>query len=146
MVHQFESKLHERQGKLTSNFSTALPAYESDLIQQLFKDPYHLDFISLNEKAIERDLEKALMDNITNFLLELGEGFAFMGRQFKIQIGEEDFFLDLLFYHTKLRRYVIIDLKIGKFKAEYAGKMNLYLSAADAILKHITDEPSIGLI
>lgn len=146
LINQIESELHKRQGMLTSNFATALPAYESELAMQLFKDPYQLEFILLGEEAKERDLENALMNQVTKFLLELGDGFAFMGRQKKFEAGGREFCIDLLFYHTRLRRHIIIDLKIGEFEAEFISKMNLYLGLADDNLKGKYDEPSIGLI
>lgn len=146
MVHQIESGLHKRQGTLTNNFQLTLPSYDSELALQLFKDPYHLDFVMLTEEAKERDLEDALMNHITKLLLELGDGFAFMGRQKRFEAGGKEFFIDLLFYHTKLRRYVIIDLKIGEFEAEFVSKMNLYLGVADDTLRGKYDEFSIGLI
>ncbi|HEV8081769.1 MAG TPA: PDDEXK nuclease domain-containing protein [Chitinophagaceae bacterium] len=146
LVNQIESDLYKRQGALTNNFQLTLPSYESELATQLFKDPYHLDFIMLGEEAKERDLENALMNQITRLLLELGDGFAFMGRQKKFEAGGKEFFIDLLFYHTKLHRHIIIDLKIGEFEAEFVSKMNLYLGLADDTLKGKTDAPSIGLI
>lgn len=146
MVHQIESGLHKRQGTLTNNFQLTLPSYDSELALQLFKDPYHLDFVMLTEEAKERDLEDVLMNHITKLLLELGDGFAFMGRQKRFEAGGKEFFIDLLFYHTKLRRYVIIDLKIGEFEAEFVSKMNLYLGVADNTLRGKYDESSIGLI
>ncbi len=146
LVNQIESGLHKRQGMLTSNFTSSLPAYESELAMQLFKDPYQLDFIMLGEEAKERDLENALMNQVTKFLLELGDGFAFMGRQKKFEAGGREFCIDLLFYHTRLRRHIIIDLKIGEFEAEFISKMNLYLGLADDNLKGKYDEASIGLI
>lgn len=146
MVLQIESGLHKRQGALTHNFKNTLPAYQSDLTQQLFKDPYQFDFLMLGEAAKERDLENALMDHITNFLLELGDGFAFMGRQRKFEAGDKEYFIDLLFYHTRLRRHIIIELKIGEFEAEFVSKMNVYLGLADDMLKGEHDEPAIGLI
>lgn len=146
LVNQIESGLHKRQGMLTSNFTSSLPAYESELAMQLFKDPYQLDFIMLGEESKERDLENALMNQVTKFLLELGEGFAFMGRQKRFEAGGREFCIDLLFYHTRLRRHIIIDLKIGEFEAEFISKMNLYLGLADDNLKGKYDEASIGLI
>lgn len=146
LVNQIESGLFKRQGAITNNFGLTLPSYESELALQLFKDPYHLDFVMLGEEAKERDLEDALMNHITKLLLELGDGFAFMGRQKRFEAGEKEFFIDLLFYHTKLRRYVIIDLKIGEFEPEFVSKMNLYLGLADDTLKGQYDESSIGLI
>lgn len=146
MVHHIESGLHKRQGALITNFKATIAPEQSDLLQQIFKDPYNLDFLQMTEKARERDLENALVDHITKFLLELGEGFAFMGRQYKLKAGEKELTLDLLFYHTRLRRYIIIDLKVGEFEAEFAGKMNLYLGVADDNLKGKYDKSSIGLI
>lgn len=146
LVNQVESGLYRRQGALSNNFSHTLPQYESELAAQLFKDPYHLDFVMLGEEAKERDLENALMTHITKLLLELGDGFAFMGRQKKFEAGGKEFFIDLLFYNTKLRRHIIIELKIGEFEPEYVSKMNLYLGLADDTLKGELDEPSIGLI
>ncbi len=146
MVHQIESGLHKRQGALTNNFKLTLPAYDSELATQLFKDPYQFEFLMLGEEAKERDLENALMNHITKLLLELGDGFAFMGRQKKFEAGGKDYFIDLLFYHTKLRRHIIIELKIGEFEPEFVSKMNLYLGLADDNLKGEFDEPAIGLI
>ncbi|MBN8701869.1 MAG: DUF1016 family protein [Bacteroidetes bacterium] len=146
MVHQIEGGLHKTQGALVNNFSSTLPAYQSELTQQVFKDPYNFDFIMLGEKAKERDLEDALMTHVTKVLLELGAGFAFMGRQKRFDAGGREFFVDLLFYHTKLRRHIIIELKIGEFEPEYVSKMNLYLGLADDQLKGEHDEPAIGLI
>lgn len=146
LVQQIENELYKRQGALTSNFQLALPDYDSELAFQLFKDPYQLDFIMLGEKAKERDLEDALMNHITKLLLELGDGFAFMGRQKRLELGGKEFFIDLLFYHTKLRRHIIIELKIGEFEPEFVSKMNLYLGIADDTLKGKYDNTSIGLI
>jgi predicted nuclease of restriction endonuclease-like (RecB) superfamily len=146
MVHQIESGLIARQGKAITNFERALPAPQSDLARQFMKDPYTFDFLSLGPEAQERELEKGLIEHIRKFLLELGVGFAFVGSQHHLEVGGEDFYLDLLFYHLKLRCYVVIELKIGAFKPEYAGKMNFYLSAVDDLLRHPDDRPSIGLI
>jgi len=146
LVHQMESALHTRQGTLSNNFNVTLPNYAGELTQQLFKDPYNFDFLSLGEQAKERDLENALMAHVEKMLLELGEGFALMGRQKKLIAGDKEYIIDLLFYHTKLRRYIVIELKIGEFLPEYIGKMNLYLGLADDQLKGDYDEPSIGLI
>jgi predicted nuclease of restriction endonuclease-like (RecB) superfamily len=143
---QIESDLYGRQGKAVSNFAGTLPSPQSDLVQQALKDPYLFDFLTLHEEAIERDLETGLVDHIQKFLLELGAGFAFVGRQVHLSVGEEDFYLDLLFYHLKLRCFVVIDLKMKKFTPEDAGKMNFYLSAVDSTMKHATDAPTIGLI
>ena len=146
LVHQIESKLFERQGQAVTNFERALPTPQSDLARELLKDPYNFEFLTLQQDAVERDLEKGLIDHIRKFLLELGAGFSFMGSQYHLEVGDEDFFLDLLFYHVKLRCYVVIDLKSGKFKPEYAGKMNFYLAVVDDMLRHPDDAPSIGLI
>ncbi|MBC5994018.1 PDDEXK nuclease domain-containing protein [Pontibacter cellulosilyticus] len=146
LVHQIESRLHERQGKLQHNFPSTLPAVQGDLAKELFKDPYKFDFLQLSEEAQERDLENALVDNITKFLLEMGRGFSYVGRQVHLEKGGQDYYIDLLFYHLKLHCYVVIELKIGDFKPEYAGKMNFYLSAVDEDLKTGDDSPSIGLI
>jgi len=143
---QIESNLYRRQGKATTNFERTLPAPQSDLAQQLLKDPYNFDFLTLGEEARERDLERGLVEHIREFLLELGVGFAFVGSQYHMEIGGQDFYLDLLFYHLRLRAYVVIELKITAFKPEYAGKMNFYLSAVDDLLKHEQDQPSIGII
>jgi len=146
LVIQIESKLYERQGKATSNFGRSLPAPQSNLARQLLKDPYNFEFLTVQQDAEERAIEKGLVDHIQRFLLELGAGFAFVGRQYQLEVDEEDFYLDLLFYHLKLRCYVVIELKTGKFKPEYAGKMNFYLAVVDDLLRHPDDAPSIGLI
>jgi len=143
---QIEQSLHIRQGAAPTNFSNVLPSPQSELAQQSFKDPYLFDFLTLSKRAIERDVEKQLIDHITRFLLELGKGFAFLGRQYPLEINSKNYILDLLFYHTKLKCYVVIELKIGEFKPEYAGKMNFYLSAVDDLLRSDSDTPSIGLI
>jgi predicted nuclease of restriction endonuclease-like (RecB) superfamily len=145
-VHQIESSLFARQGKAITNFERALPPPQSDLAHQLLKDPYNFSFLTLEQDAEERLLEKGLLDHIRQFLLELGTGFAFLGSQYHLEFDEEDYFLDLLFYHVKLRCYIIIDLKSGKFRPEYAGKMNFYLAVVDDLLRHPQDNPSIGLI
>jgi predicted nuclease of restriction endonuclease-like (RecB) superfamily len=146
LVHQIESGLRHRQGRAVTNFDRALPVPQSDLAQQITKDPYNFDFLMLGQEAHERDLERGLLDHLRTFLLELGVGFAFVGSQYRLQIGGEEFFIDLLFYHLKLRAYVVIDLKVQAFRAEFAGKMNLYLSAVNDLLRHPDDQPSIGLI
>ncbi|MBA4029865.1 MAG: DUF1016 domain-containing protein [Planctomyces sp.] len=143
---QIESDLFGRQGKAISNFAGTLPAPQSDLAQQSLKDPYLFDFLTLREDAVERDLELGLVDHIRKFLLELGAGFAFVGRQVPLSVGEEDDYLDLLFYHLKLRCFIVVDLKMRKFTPEDAGKMNYYLSAVDDLMRHPTDAPSMGLI
>jgi predicted nuclease of restriction endonuclease-like (RecB) superfamily len=146
LVLQIENRTHERQGAAITNFHHTLPAPQSDLAQQLFKDPYILDFMTLAEDAAERDLETSLIDHLKDFLLELGKGFAFIGRQYRLEVGGQDFYLDLLFYNTRLHCHVAIELKTDDFKPEYAGKMQFYLAAIDAQLKTERDDPTIGLI
>jgi predicted nuclease of restriction endonuclease-like (RecB) superfamily len=143
---QIETNLYKREGKAVTNFLDKLPSPQSDLAHSTLRNPYLFDFLSLGQNAHEREVEKALITHIERFLLELGEGFAFLGRQYHLQVEEQDFYIDLLFYHTKLRAYIIVELKSGKFKPEYAGKMNFYLSAVDDLLRHPSDNPSIGLI
>jgi len=146
LVHQIESNLYERQGKALTNFEQALPTPQSDLARELVKDPYNLDFLGLTESISERELERSLLDHLREFLLELGKGFAFMGSQHHLEIGGQDYYLDLLFYNTILRAHVVIDLKVEAFKPEFAGKMNFYLNAVDGLLRHPNDQPPIGLI
>jgi predicted nuclease of restriction endonuclease-like (RecB) superfamily len=146
LAMQIEGGLYRRQGKALTNFSRTLPAPQSDLAKQLLKDPYNFDFLTLSQDAQERDLEAGLLEHIRKFLLELGVGFAFVGSQYPLEVGGEDFRIDLLFYHLKLRCFVVIDLKMTPFKPEYAGKMNFYLSAVDDMLRHPADQPTIGLI
>jgi len=146
LVHQIEAGLYQRRGKALTNFAQTLPPPHSDLAQQLLKDPYTFDFLSLTEDAHERDLERGLLDHLRGFLLELGVGFAFVGNQYHLVVGERDSYLDVLFYHTWLHRYVVIDLKMGEFEPEYVGKMGFYLAAVDEQLRHGDDEGSIGLI
>jgi predicted nuclease of restriction endonuclease-like (RecB) superfamily len=146
LVHQIESGLHRRQGQAVTNFARTLPAPQSELAQQLLKDPYTFDFLTLSEEALERDLERGLLEHIRKFLLELGVGFAFVGSQYPLEVGGQDFYLDLLFYHLRLRCFVVIELKISEFQPEFAGKMNFYLSAVDDLLRHPDDQPSIGII
>ena len=146
MMIQIESAAHHRQGQATTNFAKHLPSPDSDLAQQTLKDPYIFDFLTLEADFHERELETGLIAHLEKFLMELGRGFAFVGRQFHLDIGEKDFYIDLLFYHLKLRRYVVIDLKRGDFKPEYAGKMNFYCSVVDDKLRHETDNLTIGLI
>jgi len=146
LVIQIEAGLYQRQGKAITNFTKTLPAPQSDLAQQLLKDPYNFDFLTLSKDASEREVETGLVAHIQKFLLELGTGFAFVGRQVPLEVAGEDYRLDLLFYHLKLRCFVVIDLKAGPFKPEYAGKMNFYLAAVDETLKHPSDNPAIGLI
>ncbi len=146
MVHQIGSDLYHRQGKAVSNFERVLPAPQSDLAAQILKDPYNFDFLSLADDAHERDLHRGLMEHIRDFLIELGVGFAFVGSQVHLEVGGEDFYLDLLFYHLRLRCLVVVDLKVGDFKPEFAGKMNFYLSALDDQMRHPDDQPPIGLL
>ena len=143
---QIETNLFGRQGKAVTNFSSTLPSPQSDLAQQTLKDPYMFDFLTLREDAVERDLESGLIDHVQKFLLELGAGFAFVGRQYHLPVSNDDFYLDLLFYHLKLRCYVVIDLKMHKFTPEDAGKLNFYLSAVDSQLRHPDDQPTIGIV
>ena len=146
LVIQIESKLFERQGKATTNFTQAMPPSQSDLARELLKDPYNFEFLTVQHDAEEREIERGLVAHIQKFLLELGAGFAFVGRQYHLEIDGEDFYIDLLFYHYKLRCFVVIELKSGKFKPEYAGKMNVYLAVVDDLMRHPDDSPSIGLI
>jgi len=146
LVHQIESKLHERQGRAITNFNATLPSPQSELAQQVLKDPYNFDFLTIGPEALERDLERGLLERLRDFLLEMGQGFAFVGSQYHLEIGGEDFYLDLLFYHLNLRRFIVVDLKITDFKPEYAGKMSFYLTAVDKTLRHVSDESTIGLI
>jgi predicted nuclease of restriction endonuclease-like (RecB) superfamily len=146
LVVQIESGLYRRQGSAVTNFQATLPPPESDLAQQLLKDPYTFDFLTLTQGARERELESGLLVHLRDFLIELGTGFAFVGSQVPLEVGGEDFRLDLLFYHLKLRCFVVIDLKMGPFKPEYAGKMNFYLAVVDDLLRHPSDKPSIGLV
>lgn len=146
LTHWIESGQHERQGKAVTNFRAVLPAPQSDLAAEIIRDPYNFDFLTLRTESAERDLERGLLDHIRRFLLELGAGFAFVGQQVHLEVDGEDFYLDLLFYHLRLRCYVVIDLKARPFKPEHAGKMNFYLSAVDDLLRHPDDKPSIGII
>ena len=143
---QIESKLIERQGKAINNFEVTLPKSLSDLAKETLKDPYKFGFVTLESEVQELQLEKSLTDNITHFLLELGKGFAFVGRQYSLLVGKKERKIDLLFYHLKMHCYVVIDLKMGEFEPEYAGKMNYYLSAVDKLIKTEEDNPSIGII
>lgn len=143
---QIEAAAHTRQGKATSNFALRLPAPQSDLAQQALKDPYLFDFLTLAEPFRERELETGLIAHLEKFLLELGQGFAFVGRQYHVEVGDQDFYIDLLFYHLHLRCFIVIELKRGAFKPEYAGKINFYCNVVDDALKHASDTPTIGLI
>jgi predicted nuclease of restriction endonuclease-like (RecB) superfamily len=146
LVLQIESGRLRRQGKAVANFDRTLPAPQSDLARDIAKDPYNFDFLTLGDDAHERELERGLLDHLRQFLLELGVGFAFAGSQHRLTVGGEEFYIDLLFYHLRLRAYVVIDLKVKSFEPESAGKMNFYLSAIDDMLRHPDDQPSIGLI
>jgi predicted nuclease of restriction endonuclease-like (RecB) superfamily len=146
LTAQIDSNLYHRQGKALTNFSRTLPAPQSELAQQLIKDPYSFEFLGLADDVLERDLEKGLLEQLRALILELGKGFAFVGSQYPLEVGGQDYRLDLLFYHLTLRCYVVIELKIEDFKPEFAGKMNFYLSAVDDQLRHADDQPSIGII
>lgn len=148
LTHQIESDLYTRQvlANKVSNFENRLPSPQSELAVQTMKDPYIFDFIPFREDMVERDIENALIKDVTKLLLELGTGFAFLGNQYHLNIGGDDFYIDLLFYNLNLRSYVVIELKTGDFKPEYAGQINFYLSAVDGILKTEQDNPSIGLL
>ena len=146
LVIHIERKLHETQGKLPNNFERTLPKSQSDLALQAFKDPYIFDFLNVSEEALEREIEEAMVNHIVKFLLELGQGFAFVGRQYKLDVDGEDFRVDLLFYHLKLHAYVAIDLKARQFKPEDVGKIAFYTSVIDDLLKEERDNPTIGII
>lgn len=146
LAQHIQTGLHERQGMAPTNFMVTLPQPQSDLATNLLKDPYNFDFLSLGEEAREREIEKALIEHIRKFLLELGVGFAFVASQHRLDVAGEEFYLDLLFYHVRLHCYVVVELKAGTFRPEYAGKMNFYLSAVDDLLRTDGDAPSIGLI
>jgi len=140
------NRAYERHGKSVNNFDVHLPPAQSGLVQQALKDPYIFDFLTLEEPFHERELETELIRHLEKFLLELGQGFAFVGRQYRVEVGDEDYYIDLLFYHLKLRCFVVIELKKGSFKAEYAGKMNFYCNVVDDRLRHPDDNQTIGLI
>lgn len=146
LAHQIDSNLFVRQGNALTNFSRTLPAEQSELAQQILKDPYTFDFLSLGPEMLERDLERGLIEHLRSLILELGKGFAFVGSQYHVEVGGQDYYLDLLFYHLRLRCFVVIELKIEDFKPEFAGKMNFYLSAVDDQLRHRDDQPTIGII
>jgi predicted nuclease of restriction endonuclease-like (RecB) superfamily len=145
-AHQIESGLFHRQGGALTNFSRTLPAEQSELAQEIIKDPYSFDFLSLASDMEERDLERGLIEHVRSLILELGKGFAFVGSQYPLEVGGQDYYLDLLFYHLRLRCFVVIELKVEGFKPEFAGKMNFYLSAVDDQLRHPDDQASIGII
>lgn len=146
LAMQIERRLHERQGKAQSNFALTLPPADSDMAAQVFKDPYLFDFLGTADPRREREVEQALVDHVQRFLLELGSGFAFVGRQVPLEVGDGDFVVDLLFYHLKLRCYVVVELKAVAFDPGFIGQLNLYLSAADDLLRHPDDQPTIGLL
>ncbi len=143
---QIQNNYFEAKGKSITNFQKTLPAAQSELAIETLKNPYNFDFLGLENDALEREIENAMMQHIVRFLIEMGKGFAFVGRQYSLIVSENEYFIDLLFYHLQLRCYVVVELKAGKFKPEYAGKLNFYLSAVDSQLKHASDNPSIGLI
>lgn len=148
LIHQIESRLYQRQAlaEKVSNFERRLPAPQSELAVQTMKDPYIFDFIPFKEDMVERDIERALVQDVTKLLLELGTGFAFLGNQYHLNVGGDDFYIDLLFYNLNLRCYVVIELKTGEFKPEYAGQLNFYLSAVDGLMKTDQDNPTVGLL
>ncbi len=146
LTHQMEGDLFNREGKAITNFETTLPRPQSDLAIQTIKDPYNFDFLTIREKHDEKELEHALVEQVTKFLLELGAGFSFIARQHKLTIGGDDFYIDLLFYHVRLHCYVVVELKTVKFKPEFAGKLNFYVSAVDGVLKTERDNPTVGIL
>jgi predicted nuclease of restriction endonuclease-like (RecB) superfamily len=146
LVMQIETRLLERSGQAVTNFPVSLPKPQSDLARESLKDPYRFDFLGLTDEAQEREIEHALVKHVTEFLLELGAGFAFVGRQVLLDVGGDEFFIDLLFYHLKLRCYVVIELKGGKFKPEHLGQLGFYLTAVDRQVKNEHDNPTIGLL
>jgi len=146
LIHQIENGLYYRQKKAINNFDKTLPSIQSDLAKEITKDPYIFDFLTLSEDYKEKELEDALIENIKDFLLELGNGFAFVGKQYKLEVSNQEFRVDLLFYHIKLHSFVVIELKNDEFKPEYAGKLNFYVSAVDDILKSEMDNPTIGIL
>ena len=146
LVIQIKNQLHLRRGAAVTNFEKRLATPQAGLATQILKDPYHFDFLGLEDEAHERDIENALIRHITRFLLELGAGFAFVGRQFRLEVAGDEFFIDLLFYHTRLKCYVVVELKAHAFKPEHAGQLNFYLSAVDAQIKADDDKPTIGLL
>lgn len=143
---QISSNFIQRKGSKSNNFDNTLTVTQSNIAKQTLKDPYNFDFLGLENEAQEREIEKQLTRRITDFLLELGKGFAFVGRQYKIEVSDNDYYIDLLFYHLELRCYVVVELKSGKFKPEFAGKLNFYLSAVDSLLKKENDNPTIGIL
>lgn len=146
LVHQIESRLIERQGKLTNNFGLTMPPAQSDMAQQIFKDPYLFDFLGTAEPRREAELEQGLIDHVQKFLLELGAGFAFVGRQVHLELGDSDFYLDLLFYHLKLRCFVVIELKAGKLEPGHVSQLNMYMNVVDDVMRHPDDKQTVGLL
>jgi len=146
LEYQIETGLCGRQGKAVTNFDLTLPAPQSDLANEMMKDPYNFDFLCLSEKVKETDLEKALVRHISQFLPELGIGFAYMGRQFSLKVGEDDYRTDLLFYHARLKCYVIIELKTKTFEPEFVGKLNFYITTINELIKDASDKPTIGIL
>lgn len=146
LEYQIETDLAGRQGKAIHNFANTLPAIQSDLARELIKDPYNFDFLSLSQQALERDLEDGLTQHLSQFLLELGKGFAYMGRQYPIKVGSKEYRTDLLFYHTKLKCYVVIELKLRSFEPEFIGKLNFYISAINEFIRDESDRPTIGIL
>lgn len=146
LAHHMETKLHERSGQAVTNFKATLAPTDSDLAQQSFKDPYVFDFLAMTGQRNERELEGQLVGHVEKFLLELGQGFAFVGRQVRLTVGQDEFFADLLFYNFRLRCFVVVELKATAFKPEYVGQINMYMSAVDDLLSHPDDKPTIGLL
>lgn len=146
LIHQIESALYKRQGRATTNFVETLPKPQSELAQQILKDPYNFDFLCIGSDALERDLEKALVEKLRDFLLELGAGFAFVGSQYHLSVGDRDFYIDLLFFHWKLNCFVVVELKVTDFEPEYVGQLGFYLAAIDRQVKEPHHQPTIGLL
>jgi predicted nuclease of restriction endonuclease-like (RecB) superfamily len=146
LAMQIDSGLYQRQGGAITNFPKTLPAPQSDLAQQIVKDPYNLDFLTISKDAKERELERGLIEHIRDFLLELGVGFAFMGSQYPLVVDDKEYRLDLLFYHAKLHCYIIIDLKMSEFEPSFSGQMNFYISAVNHTIRSAGDNPTIGII
>lgn len=143
---QIETRAYEREGKAVNNFPAALPPADSDLARQVFKDPYLFDFLGTADTRREKEVEQSLIDHIQRFLLELGQGFAFVGRQIQLELGDSDFYVDLLFYHLKLRCYIVIELKAGKLEPGHVSQLNMYMNVVDDVLRHSDDKPTIGLL
>lgn len=146
LAHQIETNLHLREGAIVNNFNNVLPPFDSDMVSQIFKDPYIFDFIGTAEPRREKELEDKFMFHLQKFLMELGQGFTYVGRQVHLELGGQDFYIDLLFYHLKLRCYIAVELKIGNFEPDYISKLNMYLNVVNDVLRHPDDKPSIGLL